>query len=253
MQRTTYSNEPAYVVHRRNYQESSALVDLLTRSYGRVSVVARGRRRPKSSLGGSIQPFQRIRVSWTARSELGTLTDAEMADAPARLSSNDQFVAGAYMNELVIRLVERFDGDASLFDAYDHAIAGLRMQQPIEVTLRRFEKHLLDVLGYGLQLEHDAESGADINPTALYVYRPDVGPIEVSHDGQMTAREEIGILIHGETLRALAEERLESVTQLREAKRLMRAVLAPQLGSKPLRTRELFDATRRMSKHRTAK
>src|SRR5690606_29149175 len=120
----------------------------------------------------------------------------------------------------------------ALFAAYRDALLVLaREGEDPEHALRIFEKRLLDALGYGLMLEHDAERGAPIDPDAVYNYVLDRGPCRGNTAGLPAVR------VSGATLVALAAERLENEIVMREAKHLMRFVLAPHLGGRPLASR----------------
>ncbi len=107
--------EPAYVLHHRPYRDSSLILDVLSAAYGRVALVARGARRPKSRLHGVLQPFQPLLASWSLRGEMGTLTAAE-ARAGGGLRGR-ALISGFYVNELLLRLLHRHDPHPQLFTA----------------------------------------------------------------------------------------------------------------------------------------
>ena len=228
--------EAAFVVHQYPFRETSALVDLLTRTHGRISVVARGVKRPKSPFRLVLQPFSPLLVSWRARGELGTLERAERSgNAPPLLGA--ALMSGLYLNELVVRLTHRFDPHPQLFDAYADTVYSLATLGLSETSLRRFEKQLLDELGYGLQLAHDAMSGEPIIAGERYLYHPQSGPVRDLGGSRG------GIVITGATLLALAGGDELSCDMLREAKQLMRAEIDAHLGHRPLSARQLFRST----------
>ncbi len=224
--------EPAFVVHLRPYRETSALLELLTRNHGRVCVVARGCKRPRSPLRLLLQPFEPLLVSWSARGELGTLRDAERAWVAVPLSGA-ALLSGLYMNELVVRLTHRFDPHPGLFDAYVQALRQLATPTSMELTLRRFEKQLLEEVGYGLMLEREASSGAPVRAGMRYRYLPQSGPIPATGAGGT------GVPVSGHTLLALAANGSLDASMRREAKRLMRSEIDSLLGDRPLTVRRL--------------
>lgn len=238
--------EPAYVLHRRAWRDSSLIVDCFTAGHGRVALVARGARRPKGRLHGVLQPFGPLLVSWSMRGELGTLTAAEGA---GWLSLGGRaLISGFYANELLMRLLERHDAHPGLFRAYQALIAALAAggdSRHEERALRLFEKSLLDEIGYGLVLDHDAASGAPIEDDAEYDYYPDRGPVGAAAAG---VREDAGryrapagaVRLRGRSLLALARGELDDPASLREVKHLMRVALAVRLGPRPLHSRALF-------------
>lgn len=235
--------QPAYVLHRRAYRESSLLLEALTPGFGRLGLVARGGRRPGSRLRGMLEPFRPLLLSWSGRGELLTLTAAEAA-RPVPTLAPAMLAGGFYLNELLVRLLPRNDPHPALFESYAIALGALSgeplgldsVQEPV---LRVFEKRLLDALGYGLVLDHDVVSGAPLNPDVSYTYRLDSGP-STEHPGVQQ-----DVPVRGDTLRALAAERLQSPAQLREAKRLLRRVLALHLGERPVRSRALLTTAAR--------
>lgn len=218
---------PGYLLSVRAWRESSALLEVFTREHGRVGLVARGTRSAKSRLRGLLQPFQPLLLSWSDRGELGTLSGAEADGAPAGLDGEAVF-SGWYLNELVLRLLQRRDPHPALYDAYARALAALPGGEPAR-PLRVFELSLLGELGYGLHLPDDLDA------EGWYGYDPQAG-LHVAEPGPDRYR--------GASLRALADESLATDESLRDARRLLRAALAPHLGGRALRTPELLRALR---------
>lgn len=230
MERGRFLLQAGYLLHQRAYGEQHAILELFTREHGRVGVVARGVRSPRSRRRGILQPFGPLLLSWQARGELGLLTDVEAAPGPVGLRGRN-LLCGFYLNELLLRLLRRDDPHPQLYDRYDWTLRALAGDAAEAPTLRVFEKHLLAELGYGLLLEEDI-SGAPIRQGQLYEYRLEEGPLPVAAPARLS--------VHGDCLLGLANERLEGAEQLREAKRLMREALAPHLGDRPLKSRELY-------------
>jgi DNA repair protein RecO (recombination protein O) len=225
--------EPACVLHTTPYRETSLLVEIFTRQYGRIGMVARGARRPKSGLRAVLVPFQPLLLAWSGSGELVTLNAAEAVDEPLALSG-DALLCGFYVNELVFRLLHRHDPHEALYDRYLQSLRALRKGDVLPAVLRLFEKHLLQELGYGLVLEHAADGHSPLAPEVIYDYLPERGPMVAQ------GVEGTGVQVHGETLLALAAERLVDPRTLQECKILMRACLAPHLGDRPLHSRKLF-------------
>lgn len=225
--------QPAYVLHGRAYRETSLILELLTRDHGRTAVVARGAKSPKSRWRSLLQPFRPLLISYSTRGDLGTLSSAEQVAAPPGLYG-EALYCGLYLNELLIRLLHRGDPHAEVFERYRGVLADLAANQPVQPVLRVFEKHLLDAVGYGLVLDQEYQSGANIVDEAWYDYQPDRGPLRAGAE-----RDEAGRLVSGAALRALREENFDpdSLLQLRG---LMRRVLRYHLGEKPLRSAALF-------------
>lgn len=231
------SQEPAYVLHHYDYGETSLLLEMFTRQHGRFGLIAKGARRPRSPLRTSLIPFQPLAVSFSGRGELPTLTAVEpVGNAP--VIRGEGLFCGLYLNELLLRLLHRHDPHERLFSSYAQALGRLAAEPKSEATLRIFEKRLLEDIGFGLVLDHDVQDGKTLQAEQRYRYFPERGPVLA------TTTQDEGIPMQGASLLALARECLEDGEALAEAKRLMRALLARHLGTKPLTTRDLFQPRR---------
>jgi DNA repair protein RecO (recombination protein O) len=225
----TFDCEAAYVLHRRAYRDTSALVELLTAHYGRIGLVARGVQRRRSRQAAILQPFQPLRVSWRSRGDLGTLTDAEPASPPITLTGQ-RMVAGFYANELMLRLLPRHDAHSLTFSRYAALLGQLTGDASIGPSLRVFERDLLTDLGYGLLLDTDTHGDA-VQAGTWYRYDLERGPIPEEQGA--------GLGVPGDALLALAAGQPDT-THDPPLKRLMRSVLRLYLGDKPLKSRELY-------------
>ena len=226
--------QPGHVLHQRPYRDSSLLVEAFTPDFGRVGLVARGARGPRSRMRGLLQPFRPLLLSWAGGGDLATLVGVE-ADGPMRVLAGIGLLSGFYVNELLVRLTARHDPHPGLYSAYAAVLAGLQEAGREEPALRIFEKRLLQELGYGLLLDREATSGRAIEPERLYRYRPELGPVPADEGAAQYPA------IHGRNLLALAQERPDFDAEgLREAKGLMRNAIARQLGDRPLKSRDLF-------------
>jgi len=226
-----------YVLHQRPYRESSVLLEVFSEAHGRVGLVARGIRTPKSRQRGDLQPFRSLRLSWSTRGELGTLTAVE-ADAPPGRLQGTALYSAFYLNELLVRLLGRNDPHPRLYRYYQASLNRLLQGGDIEPLLRLFEKNLLQEIGYGLLLDQDAGSGEPVQPDRYYDYHLESGP------GLLQDRDAQAFVFRGSSLLALASGQLNDREALQDAKRLMRSALNLYLGNKPLKSRELFSATR---------
>ncbi len=227
---------PCYLLHKKAYRETSLLLEVFSKNYGRVGLIAKGAV-TKKKLNQTLQSFTLLQIAWSGRGELGNLTIAEPDGIHVSLSG-DKLFSGYYLNELLIRLLHRNDPHQGLFDVYQDIIGRLMQTNGLESTLRLFEKKLLDELGYGLILDHDIETGEKINPDCVYDYIENSGPVMVS-----SARVKVsGIRVKGKTLLSLLSElEIEDNESRIEAKRLMRYSLAPLLGDQPLHSRRIFE------------
>ncbi|WP_114241510.1 DNA repair protein RecO [Dyella sp. C9] len=226
--------QPAYVLHARPYRETSLLLECLTRDHGRVGVVARGVRRERAKLQRSqLEPFQPLALDLLLRGELATLQAAESIGTPQRLAG-DAGLAGLYLNELVVRLTGRQDPQPQLYDAYARTLPRLASDDSLAWTLRRFERDLLDAVGYGLQLEFEAESGEPVEPAQLYRYAVEQGPSPCPPGTTHALR--------GADLLNLAEDRMPDTVGLSALRAMMREVIRYHLGGGELRAWQVLGA-----------
>ncbi|MEW8625775.1 MAG: DNA repair protein RecO [Candidatus Thiodiazotropha sp.] len=223
---------PAYVLHRRDYQNSSLLVELFTPNEGRLPAIAKGAKSGRSSKAILLQPFLPLRISLSGRGEIKSLIEVEQDGQPFKLLG-ERIYCGFYLNELIVRLIERGDPFPSLFVHYCQSLAQLASTEPVDRILRQFELQLLTELGYGLLLDHTADSGEPIKQELVYDYFIEAGPVLSSSGGS-------GMKIHGSTLIDLHNGTSLAKQSAKEAKQLMRFVLSHYLGDKPLKSRELF-------------
>jgi len=226
-------DEPAFVLHSYPFRETSLLVEIFSRQHGRVPLVARGARRPKSAVRGLLMNFQPLSLSWFGKHELRTLHSAEWQGGQPLLQGT-ALLCGFYLNELLLNLMVRDDPHEQLFDYYQQTLQRLAHGADLAATLRCFEKHLLQELGYALLLEHEAGGDKPIDPALSYHYVVERGAVRDTAD---TAD---GLLLSGKTLQDIALDDYRDAQSARQGKQLMRMLLNHHLGGKMLHTRELI-------------
>ncbi|MPS49779.1 DNA repair protein RecO [Methylobacillus sp.] len=228
-------NQPVYVLHTYPFKETSLVVELFSREFGRVAAVAKGARRPRSAMRGMLQAFQPLQATWSGKAELKNLHSMEWG-AGLLLLRGEALMCGFYLNELLLRLLPREDGHDALFDYYSQTLRILAQAQvPAATTLRRFELRMLQELGYAVPLEYD-EAGNAIKPEHMYSYVAEQGAAPTS---QHVAPPN-GVQLSGKTLLAMAQDDYSDALTQQQSKQLMRALLAHYLGDKPLHTRQLL-------------
>lgn len=226
--------EQAYVLHSYPYRESSLLLETFTRPYGRVTMIARGARRPRSALRGVLQAFQPLSLAWFGKGEVRTLTRAEWQGGLALLQG-EALMCGFYLNELLMRLMPREDPHEALFERYQLALTALARRQASPAVLRAFERGLLAELGYAMTLDRDGVHGLPLDPEALYTYDPERGPLEIA-DAEAAADPRLS----GRALLAIARDDYAEPETQAQAKALMRVLINHRLDYQPLRSRRIF-------------
>lgn len=231
--RQRLEDQPAFILHSYPFRETSLLLEVFSRHHGRLPVVARGARRPRSTLRGLLMNFQPLRLAWFGKGEVRTLHAAEWQGGQPQLQGT-ALLCGFYLNELLLNLMARDDPHENLFDYYQQTLQRLAHEQDRAATLRCFEKHLLQELGYALLLEHEADSGKPIIASAQYRYVIERGALPESADAPE------GLTVLGKTLQDIAVDDYRDPLSARQGKQLMRMLLNHYLAGKVLHTRELI-------------
>ncbi|MBP8647791.1 MAG: DNA repair protein RecO [Thermomonas sp.] len=236
-----YTAEPAFVLHARPWRETSLLVEVLSAEHGRVGLVARGVQGAKRhALRAALQPLQSIRFDAVQRGELAQLATAEATDA-APLLQGDAVMAAFYINELCLRLAPRQDPQPDLHAAYGLARERLREGEALAWTLRRFERDLLEALGFGFAFDIDGD-GRAVDPAARYTLDPEHGPRRVLGERNDARRESA----MGEALLALAADAMPQRDALASLRLPLRAILLHTLGGRGLKSWEMLGALGRL-------
>jgi DNA repair protein RecO (recombination protein O) len=237
------ADEPAFVLHRYDWSESSLILELLTRHQGRVAVVAKGAKKPSSNFRPVLLPLQPLHVAFGGDAEICTLKSAEWVGGQV-MPTGEALLSGYYLNELLLRLLARDDPHPALFDVYAAAVRVLaaddaRLLQP---ALRAFELLLLREIGLLPALDAQTATLAPLAAGERYALRPEGGLVEW-HDP-----EERGSLAGAQwqALQAALDEpapyhaMLRCVAEMGELKPQLRALLHYHCGVNTLRTRQLM-------------
>lgn len=240
-------SQSAFVLHSYAYRETSLVVEVFAREAGRVALVARGARRPKSPLRGVLQAFQPLSLSWFGKAELRTLHRADwLGGVP--LLQGEALICGFYLNELLLKLLARDDPHPALFDVYQTALQTLAIAADHEPILRQFEQRLLREIGYALILLNEAQSTVPIEADADYVYAIERGALRAAAGArektvELAAR---GVELRGKTLLDMARDDYSDRLTLQQSKLLMRALIDHHLGDQTLHTRQLMRDLRQL-------
>jgi DNA repair protein RecO (recombination protein O) len=226
------SGQPSFVLHSYPYKETSLIVDLFTRDHGRVGLVAKGAKRPHSRLRAVLQTFQPLSSSWSGKSELRTLIDAEWVGGMLPLEKT-ALLCGFYLNELLVKLLARDDPHPVLFDHYVSTLNQLAHNESPPIVLRKFERALLKETGVAPDLTRCTSTRAPVEPDGEYVVDPERGarPARVS---------DTWLVVSGKTLLDMEREDYTDAQTQSQSKQLMRFLLAYHLGGAPLNTRQIL-------------
>jgi DNA repair protein RecO (recombination protein O) len=225
-------DQPGFVLHSYPYKETSLIVDVFTRDHGRVSMVAKGAKRPHSKLRGVLQTFQPLALSWTGRSDVRNLINAEWVGGLLPLEKSALF-CGYYLNELLVKLLARDDPHPALFDHYIATLNELAHDEPPPIALRKFERALMKETGVGGDLTLCRQTGRTVEPERIYVVDPERGTRPALPADSYPR-------VFGKTLLDMECEDYADPSTKTQSKFLMRFLLMHHLGGVPLNTRQIL-------------
>ncbi len=237
------SEEPAYVLHRYDWSESSLILEVFTRHHGRIALVAKGAKRPSSSFRPVLLPLQMLHVAYGGDAEIRTLKSAEWQGGHV-MPTGDALLSGYYLNELLLTLLARDDPHPVLFDVYANVVRVLASEhgEALQATLRTFELLLLREIGVLPQLDQQTMTLGALNAHAQYCLVPE-GGLRLAHASDRTS-------LCGEQWSALQtalQDGAPFTTTLRacagvagELKSMLRGLLHYHCGVTTLRTRQMM-------------
>lgn len=222
-------NQPAYIIHTKKISDSRLIIELLTRDYGVISAIARapGKKKPP------FIAFAPTSISWVGKTELKTLTGHEHIQYQELQLAGASLYCGFYLNELLQRLVSKDEACEELYQLYQVTLLKLALDDDAEPLLRAFEFLVLKIIGLAIDFNIDAVTGKPVEIASFYTLRQGAGFIQCSSDSQSYL---------GAHLIAISTGDYSDLMVRRVAKKISRALLKPVLGSRPLKSRELFKA-----------
>ncbi|HYD74820.1 DNA repair protein RecO [Ramlibacter sp.] len=236
------ADEPAFVLHRYDWSESSLILEVFTRRHGRVALVAKGAKRPSSSFRPVLLPLQPLRLAFGGDAEIRTLKGAEWVGGQV-MPTGDALLSGYYLNELLLRLLARDDPHPRLFDAYAAAVQVLASEhgEALEPALRAFELLLLRETGLLPALQLQTLTLEPVQPQARYSLQPE-GGLVAAPEGERASTPGT----QWQVLQAALDDAAPFTAVLRaaagmpELKPQLRRLLHYHCGVATLRTRQLM-------------
>lgn len=225
-------HQPGFVLHSYPYKETSLIVDVFSRDYGRLSLVAKGAKRPTSALRSVLQTFQPLSISWTGKSEVRTLTAAEWVGGMLPLERS-ALLCGFYLNELLVKFLLRDESNTVLFDSYVSSLNQLAHNESAAIVLRKFELILLQQAGLLGDLTYCINSRRRILAEELYVLEPGVGV-------RLAGLVENLPQVSGKTLLDMSVGSYYDPQTQAQSKQLMRFLLSFHLHGAPFNTRQIL-------------
>lgn len=250
-----------FILHARNYRETSSLVDIFSCEYGCFRAVLKGVR-GKTKLSGELRaisrPFTELLIERSGKTELKSIRQIEPLGSPVSLQKKALY-AGMYINELVVRLSSYDLTSDYFYECYKSTLELLskkdfeRVNQAedqvyLEKVLRDFERNLLNTVGFSIDMESEASKHSSIKSEDYYAFVPGLGFIETlseqTNAGNNRSNNRNLQRIKGSTVIQIANGNYENQEVRLYAKQIFRLALSQHLGDKPLLTRSLFRRSR---------
>ena len=202
--------DECFLLHHRPHGETSLIVDVFTKKNGKISIIAKGAKKPKSKFFGYLTPFTKLKITYTGRSELKTLTNIDRDFSESTNSLSKTSYSLLYINELLIRLLPKDAVHEDLFQLYESFLVRIHSGENIELTLRSFELDMLEMLGYGLDFENEIDKNQSIDVNKNYSFIPERGFRE-SKNSNFSGRDIINIRMRN--LAEVSKKHLKHITQ----------------------------------------
>ena len=202
--------DECFLLHHRPHGETSLIVDVFTKKNGKMSFIAKGAKKPKSKFFGYLTPFTKLRITYTGRSELKTLTNIDRDFSESTNSLSKTSYSLLYINELLIRLLPKDAVHEDLFQLYENFLAKIHSGENIELTLRSFELDMLEMLGYGLDFVNEIDKNQSIDINKNYSFIPERGFRE-SKNSNFSGKDIINIRMRN--LSEVSKKHLKHITQ----------------------------------------
>ncbi len=229
--------QPTWILHQRPYRDTSSIIDIFTRDFGRVSIIAKGGRSPKSKFRGLLRPFFPIKLSWYSGKNLGNLVEIDVVGKPYNLIG-DSLLSAYYLNELILKFLFKDDPQVEIFDLYSRTILNLIETGDIATELRKFELEFLKLIGYGLNLEFEAVTHLPVRDDLFYEYNPGIGLV-------VSDKKNDQYVFSGTDINAINQGDFQEKKTVKSANRLLKSIINFHLDGRRLKTRRVLEELKR--------
>ena len=225
--------EHCFLLHARSFGDTSIIADVFTESSGKVSIMAKGAKNPRSKFFGHLLPFSALRIIVTGKSEMKTLTQIDSNFFSQSVKGPHDLYTYLYVNELMMRLLPKGLPNQELYDLYQSFVELARADAISELDLRVFELDLLDVLGYGINFDTDSKENSEFKDSIIYSYMPEKGFHNAGDVEGFSAKE----------IAAIKNRTLEGIDKLK-LKQLLQVAISSCLDGRELSSRDFFKKIR---------
>ena len=227
------NNDNCFLLHQRSYGETSIIADVFTQKSGKISFIAKGAKKPKSKFFGYLVPFQKLKITYSGRSELKTLTSIDRDLASNSNTFSKVSYSLLYINELLMKLLPKDAKHEELFVLYEELLKKINKNDNLEISLRHFELDLLDMLGYGFDYDSEIDSNDPIEAELSYVFVSERGFRKSNNSSFM-----------GKDILSIKKRKLEDVP-LKYLKEITTKAIGICLEGKDLASRKIFKSIKK--------
>ena len=227
------NNDNCFLLHQRSFGETSIIADVFTQKSGKISFIAKGAKKPKSKFFGYLVPFQKLKITYSGRSELKTLTSIDRDLASNSNTFSKVSYSLLYINELLMKLLPKDAKHEELFVLYDEFLKKINKNNNLEISLRHFELDLLDMLGYGFDYDSEIDSNDPIEAESSYVFVSERGFRKSNNSSFM-----------GKDILSIKKRKLEDVP-LKYLKEITTKAIGICLEGKDLTSRKIFKSIKK--------
>ena len=222
------NSDECFLLHHRSYGETSVIADVFSKNNGKMSLIAKGAKKPRSKFFGYLVPFHKLNISYSGRSELKTLTsiDRNLSNQANTLTKTSYSLL--YINELLIKLLPKDAQQEDLFNLYEQFLKKVNNDSNLELTLRHFELDLLDMLGYGFDYDSEIDNQKPIEINSSYSFVSERGFRKSNNSNFL-----------GKDILSLKNRNLEEV-QLKYLKEITTKAINSCLDGRDLTSRKIF-------------
>ncbi len=221
--------ESCFLLHARSFGDTSVIADIFTKSSGKISIMAKGAKNPRSKFFGHLLPFSALKVIFTGKSEMKTLTHIDSNFVSQSTKGPHDLYTYLYVNELMVRLLPKGLPNQELYELYQNFVELARADAISELDLRVFELDLLDVLGYGINFDTDTKDNSEFQEAVIYSYIPEKGFLSAGNAEGFNAEE----------ISNIKNRSLKGIDKLK-LKKLLQIAISSCLDGRELSSREFF-------------
>lgn len=221
--------EDCFLLHQRPYKNTSIIAEIFTRNSGKISLIAKGAKNPKSKFFGYLVPFEKLQITYSGRSDLKTLTNIDKQHNLNNTHLSKKSYSLLYINELMIKLLPKDAANEDLFNLYSKFVEDSNATEEMDILLRNFELDLLEVLGYGINFESDIDLDQPIAPEKDYIFIAERG-FQVGNKGSE---------FNGQDIINIKERNFKNIPSVK-LKQLTQATIMYCLEGNDLKSRQIF-------------